>query len=293
MGVAVITDGAAALPSDLLEKFNISVAPIRTILNGEDVTGEDVPRSDLLAGKVSTSAPSPGDFARLASEPAASAGAVICTVSRALSGSYQAALAAVSRCGGAVEVVDTTSAAGGQALVVLAAAAASAAGGDRGAVLSAALAAARRVRLVGMLESLTQLVRSGRIPRAAGWAGGRLGVHPIFEIRGGSIRRLAPALSTHNARRRILASWRSTRPPTLGAQLHAAVSHAGAEDAANELLKAVSEEGRLATSFVADFPDPLLVSAGTGALGLAWWWEGDAGERQSVDESSVDDLAER
>lgn len=282
MGVAVITDGAAALPAALLEEFGIAVVPIRTILDGEDVTGEDIPQSDLLAGKVSTAAPSTGDFARAASEFAGGDAAVICTVSRELSGSYQAASAAALECGGSVKVVDTASAAGGQALVALAAAEASAAGGDLRSVLEAASVAARRVRLVGMLESLEQLARSGRIPRAAGWAGDHLGVRPIFEIRGGSIRRLAPALSPQSARRRILANWRSTRRAGAGAgiRLHAATSHAGAESAAVELLAAVSAEVGPAevgpaTSFVAEFPVPLLVSAGAGALGLAWWWEGD------------------
>ena len=277
MGVAVITDGAAALPAALLEEFGIAVVPIRTILDGEDVTGEDIPQSDLLAGKVSTAAPSPGDFARTASESSGCEGAVICTVSRELSGSYQAASAAAAERGSGVKVVDTASAAGGQALVVLAAAAASAAGGDLSSVLEAATSAARRVRLVGMLESLDQLARSGRIPRAASWAGEHLGVRPIFEIRDGAVRRLAPALSRQSARGRILANWRSTRRAGAGIRLHAAASHAGAESAAVELLAAVSEEVCLETSFVAEFPVPLLVSAGAGALGLAWWWEGDLG----------------
>ena len=34
MGVAVITDGAAALPAAFLEEFGIAVVPIRTILDG-------------------------------------------------------------------------------------------------------------------------------------------------------------------------------------------------------------------------------------------------------------------
>ena len=226
-----------------------------------------------MAGEVSTAAPAPGEFAASVSEMACGDGAVICTVSSALSGCYQAAAAGVRECMEEVEVIDSASAAGGQALVVLAAASAASAGGDVAAVAAAARETARWVRLVGVLKSVAQLVRSGRIPAVAGWTQDRLGMCPILEIRQGRIRRAIPALSPQSARHRILTVWRDSRPRASHVRLHVVGCHAHAASQAEDLLAAVAAEADPHVSFVADFPSSLVASAGLGALGLAWWWE--------------------
>ncbi len=272
MSVAVITDSAASLPAELCGSLNITVVPIRTILNGEDVTEKEVPPQDLLAGEVSTAAPSPGDYARAAAEFRGDGGVIVCTVSSSLSGSYSAALAWAKGCTAPIEVVDSNTAACAQGLVVAAAARASLSGCDLPGVARAANEVARGVRLVGMLFTLDQLVRSGRIPAPVGRAGDHLRLRPIFAIQEGRIRRGAPALSPNGAYRRLLAQWRHSRPAE-AARLHAAVSHALAPQEADSLLEAVSSECAPHFSFISDFPSPLLVSAGAGALGLAWWWE--------------------
>ena len=63
-----------------------------------------------------------------------------------------------------------------------------------------------RVRLVATIPSLDHLVRSGRVPGIAGWAGTTLGINPLFEFRGGAVRRLRPALSREAALDRIVAA---------------------------------------------------------------------------------------
>ena len=135
-------------------------------------------------------------------------------------------------------MVDTGSAAGGQALVVLAAAAAAAAPRARRSTTSwpRATWVAERVRLVATLPSLDHLVRSGRVPGIAGWAGKRLGIHPLFEFRGGDVHRLRPALSGEAAAERIVAHVQRNAPPD--GRLHVAALHALVPASATELLDA-------------------------------------------------------
>jgi fatty acid-binding protein DegV len=94
-------------------------------------------------------------------------------------------------------------------------------------------------------------VRSGRVPGIAGWAGRRLGINPLFEFRGGKVRRLRPALSQEAALDRIVGFVRRSRIE--GARLHVAALHALAVDIARELLERVSSEAEPATSFVDEF----------------------------------------
>ena len=68
-----------------------------------------------------------------------------------------------------------------------------------------------RVRLVAVIDGLDQLVRSGRVPGLAGWAGRVLGLKPLFEFRHGVARRLRPAVSREAALSRILGHWRRSR----------------------------------------------------------------------------------
>jgi DegV family protein with EDD domain len=177
-----------------------------------------------------------------------------------------------------VRVVDTATAGGAEALVVLAAAQAARAGASLDDVEARARAVLERVRLVATLSSLDHLVRSGRVPGIAGWAGRRLGINPLFEFRGGSVRRLRPALSRDAALDRIVQLVRRDAPADGRGRLHVAALHALALDVAEVLLAHVTEPGDDATAFIGEFGPVMVVHTGPGLAGLAWWWE-DAAER--------------
>ena len=97
------------------------------------------------------------------------------------------------------------------------------AGGSPSAVMAAASAVAARVRLLGMVPHLEHLVRSGRVPGLAGWAGRALGINPLFELRDGRVKRLRPAIGSEAAVDRMVARFRrSGVPDARGARLCAA-----------------------------------------------------------------------
>jgi DegV family protein with EDD domain len=258
--IAVVTDSGASIPRELAAASAITVVDQHV---------------ERLNGDVSTAAPSPGEFLR-ALERSGGDEAVVLTVSAKVSGTWNAARLAAAESRIPLDVIDTETAAGAQALVVLAAAEAAASGADRAAVRAAALEVIGRVRLVAVIEGLDHLVRSGRVPGLAGWAGRMLNLKPLFEFRHGVARPLRPAVSREAALTRIVGHWRRSRNQAgAGDRLHIAALHADAEPDAEGLLKRVRDEltTPAATELVLEFSEVMIAHTGPGLAGLAWWWQ--------------------
>ncbi len=276
MTVAVITDSAAALPPALVAQHHVTVVPMWLGIGGEAELEGTRPLEELVvAERVTTSAPTPGEFEQAIKDCLrGSDGVLVLTIAGSMSATFQAALVAADAVGGPVRVLDTATAGGAEALVVLAAAQAATTGGAIDDVERAARHVIERVRLVATLPSLDHLVRSGRVPGLAGWAGNRLGINPLFEFRAGNVRRFRPALSRDAALDRLVALVRRSR--VSGARLHVAALHALADEVAVELLARVTEHEDLATAFIGEFGPVMVVHTGPGLAGLAWWWEDPA-----------------
>jgi DegV family protein with EDD domain len=272
--IAIVTDSAAALPDDLVARHRVTVVPMWLTIDGVAVREGDRGLGELLGdARVTTSAPTPGEFGHAIQEclDAGSDGVVVFTVAAAMSASHHSATLAARDYDDRVRVVDTMTAAGAQALVVLAGAQAAEAGESIDAVVKAAQFVAERVRLVATVPDLQHLVRSGRVPGIAGWAGRTLGISPLFEFRAGKVRRLRPALGIDAALDRIGARYRRSSVP--GARPHVVALHALAPDAATALLATVTRDDEPVESFVSEFGSVMVVNAGPGIVGLAWWWE--------------------
>jgi len=274
MSIAIVTDSAAALPRDLAARYRVTVVPMWLTVRGVPEPEGRRPLEELVVeDEISTSAPTPGEFEHVIKDASrTSDGVVVLTIAASMSATYQSAAVASQSVGGPVRVVDTATAGGAEALVVLAAAEAAAAGGSLDQVEARAREVLGRVRLVASISSLDHLVRSGRVPGVAGWAGRRLGINPLFEFRNGEVRRLRPALSREAALDRIVQLVRRDAPDG-GGRLHVAALHALALDVAEELLARVTESADVATAFIGEFGPVMVVHTGPGLAGLAWWWE--------------------
>lgn len=261
----------------MVESLHLGVVPMGLVVGDDVFRDGEVDPEALLARtdqRVSTSAPTPGDVAKVLEDGLATAdAAVVLTVSSAMSATFDAARLAADAIDAEVRVVDTGTAAGGEGLVAVAAARAAAAGEDLPGVVAAAEDVAERVRLMATVGSLDRLVASGRVPRAAGRAGNAIGVHPLFEFRRGRVRPMRPSLSRGAALDRIVASCRADRPGP-GAQLHAMAMHAGDADAVDQLVAAIGDDGDdLVTG---SFSPAMILHTGPGLSGLAWWWQASA-----------------
>jgi DegV family protein with EDD domain len=275
MTVSIVTDSAAALPSDLAVKRKVAVVPMQITLGGESHPCDEIELSTILQHlddgvDVTTSGPSPGDFAA-AIEGADGDEVLVLTIASTMSSTHEAAVLAARLTERPVSVIDTRTAAGAEGLVVLAASAAASAGKTLAEVEQVAGAALADVRLMASIAGLDHLVRSGRVPAIAGWAGNLLGLQPLFEFRDGEARKLRPAASRDGALDRIVDTWRRSRIPD--ARLHLSAMHAMDPAGAANLLERVSAEVQPASSFVGEFSPVMVAHTGPGLVGLAWHWE--------------------
>ncbi|MYG94025.1 MAG: DegV family EDD domain-containing protein [Acidimicrobiia bacterium] len=289
MAVGIVTDSTAALPSELQAQWGIAVVPLSLTVDGRTIKDGDLAISEILTAKnYSSASPSPGAFAKAIATQNQGEGVLVITVASTLSTTHQAAALAAQEAACRTQVVDSRTAAGGQALVAIAAARACQAGADLTEVTARAQHVARKVKLLGALRNLDQLIRSGRVPGLAGRAGNRLGIRPLFQIHDGTISKLRPALSDHAANQRILARWRHTLKDTLKdtpasalestkastrQQLHLVSLHAEAHDHAQTLLDAVTAEVEPAEYFISSFGQAMIINSGIGVRGLAWYWD--------------------
>jgi DegV family protein with EDD domain len=276
MTVRIITDSAAALPPDLAAARAITVVPMWVVVDDAPVHEHDLTLGELLVhDHVTTSGPAPGEFEAVIKEQQrlTDDGVLVLTIASTMSSTHESAVVGARAAGGPVEVVDTTTAAGAQALVVLAAADAAERGDSLGQVAAAARTAVTQTSLIATVPNLDHLVRSGRVPNIAGWAGRHLGLAPLFEFRDGGAHAMRPARGTAAAYDRIIGRWRRDRVE--GARLHVAALHAQAEADASALLARVLAESDAepATAFVGKFGTVMVVHTGPGLVGLAWRWE--------------------
>ena len=297
--VTVVTDSAAALPDELADRLGIRVVPLWLVIGDERHRDGDLPLDELVrrfSEPISTSAPSPGEYAEVIAAARRSGPVVVLTVSQRMSSSFESAVLAAkqvadeaAQAGTAtsavrdpagpddlptVTVLDTGTAAGAQGLVVLAAAEAAGAGADGPAVVAAVERVAGRVRLVATVADLERLAASGRVPEAARRIGDRLGVRPLFEFRDGRARPLRPAFSAAVALDRIVQRCTADAPgrtPPPG-RLHATILHALDPATAEELRRRV-EALQPASCHIAPFSPVMVAHTGRGLAGLAWWWD--------------------
>ena len=266
MTIGVIVDSAAATPAPIAEAYGVTVVPLSITIDGTTYRDGDLGDDDLLGrldSGVSTSAPAPGDFlAAIEGVLESHDGAVVITVAQSLSASYAAARIATDEYADRVRLVDSESAAGSEVLVALAAAEAAQEGAPLGVVEAAAVAAVPEVRLVGTLDSLEHLVRSGRVPGIAGAAGRMLGVNPLFELRRGKVRPLRPAFSREAAFDRLLELWSHSRGSS--SRCSAVALHA------MRMLEQYTPDPLLVSAFGA----AMIAHAGPGVAGIAWRWHG-------------------
>ncbi|WP_062378555.1 DegV family protein [Demequina pelophila] len=206
--VAVLTDSAASLPSELAAAHGVTVVPLQVIVDGVGYReGVDITSAEVVArleegSVVTTSQPSPEEFAAAiqAAADAGAAEAVIVTLSKDLSGTFSAAGTAAAAAPIPVEVVDSRTVAMGQGFAVLAAAQAAADGAPAAAVRDAAERTARGSTCVFTVDTLDYMRRGGRISPAIAAVGRVLGIRPVLHMVDGAVAMRGPVRSSARAR---------------------------------------------------------------------------------------------
>lgn len=173
--VAIVTDSAADIPDDELDRLGIHVVPARvhfgsrSFLDKIGISPEEFYAEIARGGEPPrTSQPPPGDFRRQFEFLGSHFASVLSInlTSRA-SGTCAAARTAAIRTAthGKVTVIDSLNASAGQGLLTMYAAECAAAGYDCDQVIAATQAMIAKTRTYGLVGSLEYAVRGGRVPR--------------------------------------------------------------------------------------------------------------------------------
>ena len=248
---AVITDSAADIADEDLERLDIHMVPCRLQFGDrgylDKVSISAAEFFEELASNPAhptTSQPAPGDFRRQFQFLASHFDDVIAfTVTGAASGTYQAALSAAERINapGRIHVIDSLNASSGQGQLAVFAAECAHAGLSVDKTIEAVNELIPQTNIYGMLRNLRYAVRGGRIPSWVRTAAQVLNITPF--IRATPDGRIAPSGFAFGQRNRVRKFARSVVRKAKGrGPLNIAIGHAACPDDAEQLEKMLRNE---------------------------------------------------
>ncbi len=281
--VAIVVDSAASVPGEFKDSGLTFVAPMRlavggaTFRDGVDVSAADFYRMQREdAGRISTSAPTPGDFiSAYAAASKVAESALVIVVSGVFSASKRSADLAVEQfremCPNfEIRRLDSQSAAGGQGLIAWEAFNAACAGASPGQVEGRALEVRARTRLLAYVDTLYYLWKGGRAPGIAHVGASLLNIKPVFELNRSEISGIAKPRTVSRANARLV----DLMGERVGdSRVHAMVMHADAAERAEVLRAAVSERFDCVELFQTEFTPVMGAHIGPGMVGVAFWSE--------------------
>lgn len=254
MAISLVTDSASSLSREDIERYGITVVPLRVIEDGVSTPADRIDLVDFyrrlpgLSPVPTTSAPAPAEFAEVF-ERAVDRGddALAVLISSKLSSTLEAAelgaeMVRERRPGARIELVDSESNSMQQGFALLAAAEIAKAGGTLEECAGAARAVIPRSRFLFAPASLDYLARGGRISGARKLLGSVLKITPILTAADGSTA-VAGTVRTHSrALLRIADLMREDvrRCGLRRAVVQAVVDHAGASRFARELIEPIA-----------------------------------------------------
>jgi DegV family protein with EDD domain len=279
---AVIVDSIACIPRELVKNFRIKVVPANIFFNGKlyrdliDLTPAQA--YQFLNGAPQfwkSSAASPDDYAEAYRELSRNArNILVITISSKISMFYESARAAKEMVkkelsSTALEILDSKTAAAAEGLIALAAARAANEGKTFKEVVNIARKVKKRVRFLGLLETIRHVYRTGRIPKLASQIGSLLSLKPILTGADGVIRFAAAARTKRGGIEKMLRMM--SEQTGHSGEIHVAVMHADAAEEAQMLRERIAAEFNCAELFVTDFTPIMAYATGRGTLALAFY----------------------
>jgi len=197
MSVRIVTDSGCDLSPEVSDALGIAVVPLSIRFGSTEYTDrvelspekfyEEMAANEQLP---ETAAPSPGSFAEayrsLIDDGATSI--VSINLSEALSATAQAARTAATTVDGAdIRIVDSKSATVGQGTIVMRAAEAARDGASADEVVELANELSARTHVFGVLDTLDNLKKGGRIGNAQALIGSMLSIKPCIDLSTGAV----------------------------------------------------------------------------------------------------------
>jgi len=281
--VAVVTDSTCCLPAELIQKYDIHVVPIYVIYQGKsyrdriDISPNEIykimrARKDLPT----TSVPSPEDFLDAYQVVSQKVKNILCiTVTSLQSGTFNMAFTAKEMAketvsDAAIEVLDSRAVAGSLGFVVLEAARLASQDAGVAQAREAARNIMNKVSFLGVLDTLYYLARTGRIARAAAWAGSVLNIKPIVGHfpSVGETTPVARPRSKSKAIERIL----EIMAERIGdSTAHVMVQHADELEEAEKLKATIGSRFNCSELLLTEFSPAMGINCGPGLLAVSFY----------------------
>jgi DegV family protein with EDD domain len=197
MSVRIVTDSGCDLAPEVADSLGITVVPLSIRFGDAEYTDRvdlspekfyaEMEKSELLP---ETAAPSPGSFAAAFQQAADDdASSVVCiNLSEALSATAQAARTAATTVDGIkIDIVDSKSATVGQGTLVMRAAEAARDGASAADIIAQTNDLSARMHVLGILDTLDNLKKGGRIGNAQALLGSLLSIKPCIDLSTGAV----------------------------------------------------------------------------------------------------------
>jgi DegV family protein with EDD domain len=271
----VVTDSACDLPDELLAELGIGLVSLRIRFGAEEYidrvelsTKDFWSRCTSFDGLPETSAPSPGQFQE-AFEAMVADGAheVVCVnlsskMSATIESARQAARALEGRV--PVRVIDSLSVSMGEGLIAIEAAQTANRGGTATEVVQAAESAVHKLRLYGVIDTLENLRKGGRIGGAQALLGSLLSIKPVVEVRDGEVQEESKQRTRGKAMRYL-----ADKVGNAGPIDRLALFAADPSDL-DELMSLLDRSHSTENVLVGDLGPVIGSHAGPGSVGAAW-----------------------
>jgi DegV family protein with EDD domain len=275
--VCIITDSTAYIPEELLQKYDIHVAP-QVLIWGDETfrDGVDIMPAEFYArlenSKIipSTSQVTPGTFQEMFAELLDQDCQILAVLlSPSLSGTVASAMQARGMFSNAdIEIVESNSTAMALGFQALVAAKAALEGCTLDECKALAEKACQHSGVVFAVDTLEFLHRGGRIGGGTRFLGTALSIKPILEVKNGHIEGIEKVRTRKKSLTRLL---ELTEERIAGRKpIHLAVLHANAEDEAKDLIDQCSKRFDASELFLTEVSPVIGTHAGPGTVGLAF-----------------------
>ncbi len=279
--VAILTDSIACLTSDVIRQYQLRIIPVNIHFDGKiyrdgvDISSTEAYRLlEEAPDQFASSPASAGEYLDAFREASAQAEGILCiTLSSRLSTLYNMARIAREDAKNelhqtSIEVLDSRTAAVGEGLIVLSAARAAAEGKDLAEATKAAEVVRDKVSVIGIMETIRHVYRTGRIPKITAQVGSLLSIKPVFVISEGVVHIAGIARNKEQAVKRAL---KIMKEKVGGSPVHVAVAHADVLEEGERLKEQISSEFNCVELWLTDFSPVMAYATGAGVLAIAFY----------------------
>jgi DegV family protein with EDD domain len=283
--VAVIADSIANPPQEIIKKYNIQILPINIWFKGKkyrdgiELNSAEAYRMLAEQPEQFHSAPATiGEYLEIFKDAAKTADSILClTLSGKLSTVYNIASLAKSEAEEEgltvpINVLDTGTAVNAEGLIVTAAGEAAGAGKSLDEVIRIVENLKKRVHLIGILDTVQYVYRTGRIPKFTSKVGSLLNIKPCFSISEGVVHLDGMIKNQESGIKHIL---KQLKENIKDRSVHISIAHSSALEAGIKLKDSIEKEFNCSELWLTDLSPIIAYATGTGVLIAAYYLDSE------------------